>query len=106
MRLIDADALIEKIHIHQKITKEQAVGEIQDDEVRLYLALHIAEEFVKTLPTIEVEQKKGRWCKAYADHEAFGVRPFSRYCSQCNATTVFPYKYCPECGARMEVKDE
>lgn len=102
MRLIDADELIEKIHIHQKITKEQAVGEIQDDEVRIYLALHIAEEFVKMLPTIEIEQKKGRWCKAYADIELHGIRPFIRVCSSCASVSNDYYNYCPNCGARME----
>ena len=47
------------------------------------------------------ERKKGKWLKAYGDHEAFGVRPFYRYCSACNESTVFPYNYCPNCGADM-----
>ena len=53
MRLIDRDALIEKIHIHMKITEEQAVGEIRDDDVQYFLALRVAEEFVKTIPTYD-----------------------------------------------------
>lgn len=52
------------------------------------------------MPTIE-ERKKGKWLKSYADHEAFGVRPFFRYCSACNESTVFPYNFCPNCGADM-----
>ena len=51
------------------------------------------------------ERKTGKWCKSYADHEAFGVRPFFRYCSCCNEITVHPYKYCPHCGAMMEEND-
>lgn len=47
------------------------------------------------------ERKRGKWKKAYADHEAFGIRPFYRYCSACCSTTVFPYNFCPECGADM-----
>lgn len=63
-------------------------------------ALHDAANDIKALPSVQ-ERKKGRWEKAYADHEAFGVRPFYRYCSVCNEVTVFAYSYCPHCGASM-----
>lgn len=43
----------------------------------------------------------GEWNKSYADHEAFGVRPFFRYCSECHESTVYPYNFCPHCGADM-----
>ena len=59
-------------------------------------------DIVSELPSAQPERKTGKWCKSYADHEAFGVRPFFRYCSCCNEITVHPYKYCPNCGARME----
>ena len=49
----------------------------------------------------EVTVRQGKWLRAYGDHEAFGVRPFYRYCSECNEATVFPYNYCPNCGADM-----
>ena len=51
------------------------------------------------LPSVE---KRGKWLTAYGDHAAFGLRPFYRYCSECGENTVFRYKYCPNCGARME----
>lgn len=44
----------------------------------------------------------GEWNKAYADHEAFGVRPFYRYCSKCNEASVYQYNFCPNCGANMK----
>lgn len=44
---------------------------------------------------------RGEWNKSYADHEAFGVRPFFRYCSECHESTVYPYNFCPHCGADM-----
>lgn len=49
---------------------------------------------------------RGKWKKHYADHEAFGERPFCRYCSVCNAITVFPYNFCPDCGADMRKQDD
>ena len=60
---------------------------------------------LRSIPSAQQERKTGKWCKSYADHEAFGVRPFFRYCSCCNEITVHPYKYCPHCGAMMEEND-
>ena len=49
-----------------------------------------------------VPVRHGRWKKSYADNEAFGVRPFFRYCSECHEATVHQYTYCPNCGAKMD----
>ena len=85
MRLIDADALI----------KTLGIG---DMPIRLTYEINNA-------PTVEaVPVKHGKWLKAYGDHEAFGIRPFYRYCSCCNESTAFPYNYCPNCGARMDAE--
>ena len=56
-------------------------------------------DIVGRLPS--VQPKHGRWEKAYADHVAFGERPFYRYCSECCEVTFLPYKFCPNCGAYM-----
>jgi hypothetical protein len=56
MRLIDADAVLNKIHVHMKITEQQATEEIRDDEVQYMLMLHLAEKFIKTIPSAEVKQ--------------------------------------------------
>lgn len=86
-RLIDADAVIEALDSF--ILDE--VTDVHGDTVR---------EILERLPTIE-ERKIGKWLKAYGDHEAFGVRPFYRYCSECNESTVWAYNFCPHCGADM-----
>lgn len=60
-------------------------------------------EALDRVPVVDaVPVRHGKWLKAYGDHEAFGIRPFYRYCSCCNEATVFPYNYCPNCGARMD----
>ena len=66
-----------------------------------YVMLSEVQMKMRKLPSSQPERKKGKWLKAYGDHEAFGVRPFYRYCSACNESTVFPYNYCPNCGADM-----
>lgn len=86
MRLIDADALIDALDSF--ILDETT--DIHGDTVR---------EILERLPTIE--RKTGKWLKAYGDHEAFGIRPFYRYCSECNESTVWAYNFCPHCGADM-----
>ena len=60
---------------------------------------------IKNLPSVQPERKTGQWLKAYGDHEAFGVRPFYRYCSECNESTVWAYNFCPHCGADMRGED-
>ena len=58
---------------------------------------------VENFPAADVAPvRHGQWQKSYADHESFGVRPFFRYCSNCHETTVYQYRYCPNCGAVMD----
>lgn len=80
MRLIDADALIQYC----------------DDK---WIPLNV--DAVNAQPTIEPEQKKGKWKTAYLDHEAMGERPKVLYCSECNQCIAYPTRYCPNCGAEM-----
>ena len=47
------------------------------------------------------KRKKGKWKKAYLDHEAMGERPSFLYCSICNQCIIYPTNYCPNCGADM-----
>ena len=62
---------------------------------------------VRAIPAADVVPvRHGRWKKSYADNEAFGVRPFFRYCSECHEATVHQYTYCPNCGARMDGGEE
>lgn len=56
-------------------------------------------QWFEHLPSVEPEQKRGRWLKAYGEHEAMGIRPIYRYCSSCNEATVFETNYCPHCGS-------
>lgn len=88
MRLIDADALVEEL--------EREV-DLADD----WKTAHEIANVVKYFPTIEPEQKKGKWKTAYLDHEAMGERPKVLYCSECNQCIAYPTHYCPNCGADM-----
>lgn len=51
------------------------------------------------LPSVQPERKKGKWKRAYLDHEAMGERPSVLYCSICNQCIAYPTNYCPNCGS-------
>lgn len=94
-RLIDADALKEKRTMVTKSYKPNAIME------RAAILL----EDVETAPTIDAEPvKHGKWiwedcvykCSE-CSHKAYGN------ILECMDGT---YKYCPYCGARMEIEDE
>lgn len=58
-------------------------------------------EYLKSMPPVTPKRKKGKWKKAYLDHEAFGERPKIFYCSVCNQCIICPTNFCPSCGADM-----
>ena len=97
MRPIDADALKEALKEPILMDKERAEA--------LWEGWHectiAVDKAIDNAPTVEPERKKGMWKISYADHEAFGVKPFFRYCSECHGTTVHKYNFCPNCGADM-----
>lgn len=47
------------------------------------------------------KRKKGKWKRAYLDHETMGERPSILYCSICNQCVTYPTNYCPHCGTDM-----
>lgn len=80
MRLIDADELIEMAYRMRLDSREQIAC------------------MIESAPTIEPEQKHGRWGKRYISDFRFQY-----YCSVCGMIQVYgEANYCPNCGARME----
>ncbi len=80
MRLIDADAL-----------KEKAFGKRGG-------LIHTSD--VDAMPTIEPEQKHGWWIETESDDPCF------YRCSECKRMVDEDFRFCPNCGARMDKGDE
>lgn len=100
---------IEKSAIRQALYHEafETDTEYQRWDSGCWIRYKLFENVVDALPTADVRPViRGKWKKHYADHEAFGERPFCRYCSVCNAITVFPYNFCPNCGADMRQEED
>lgn len=54
---------------------------------------------IMRFPSVQQEQKKGKWERIYLDHVASGERPSIFYCSSCNQCVPFPTNFCPACGS-------
>ena len=86
VRLIDANALA-----------ESDMAKLIDSYLYNYcnLTVGLAAEL---MPTIEAEPvRHGRWIYKPAEGTA---------CSMCGEMTICEYKFCPNCGARMDGGDD
>ena len=104
MRLIDADKVI--INIANIIT----MGDMF--EAGVAHGIHKAVNELLDAPTIEAEPvRHGRWVPLSYDGYADGYAVYDEWeCSEChfsyNGEGEPPLNYCPNCGAKMEGKNE
>ena len=96
MRLIDADALIEKLLRTADIEWNQNTG------TTWAMAYEEVAETVDDQPTIN-PVKRGRWIKAER-HGCWSYADVYKQCSECGKVTFLAGKmnYCPSCGAKMD----
>lgn len=87
----------------------QAVLDVTWEEPSYTDALNVLTEVrdkVKVLPSVTPQQRTGRWIQKEEEGEA---EPFIIWeCSECHCVDEDgkpSYKYCPQCGAKMEVEE-
>lgn len=91
-RLIDADALLERMREYANDDWNNSLGGLFTDTVDTCI------DFVECAETIEaVEVVRGHWSRTDDLEETF-------MCSVCGYDTedYIPYNFCPNCGAKMK----
>ena len=93
MRLIDGDALID---IGWSASEAlEANGQIDAYERGMDKVIR----FVKSMPTIEPERKKGEWIED-------GYYDLPCVCSYCGTEGERKWNFCPNCGSDMRGDDD
>ena len=99
MRAIDADAFDERVRVAGGMSEEELTEDFKDGvQAVLYM--------LSNQPTIQPEPKTGKWIH----HPEIGWCE-TWLCDQCGEKTVSTvmgkprWKFCPMCGAKMEVTE-
>ena len=96
-RLIDADEIIEKVKLLIQVDKEAGcIG------TRLFTLKNVI-DFLNEAETVD-PVKHGHWEESKCLDDCFWVCSCCKFPSQAVAAPKL-YKYCPNCGARMDVHD-
>lgn len=99
MRLIDADKLEDVLAKHRALYYGDS-----DYYEGISQGFNLAIYDVKETPTIDAEPiRHGKWIDEAEDWRQ-QIEWFK--CSLCDFPTSTAYKYCPNCGARMDEEEE
>lgn len=106
MRLIDADALRERL---QSLAYDDWNQGVSTTWANAYSEIA---DMIDDQPSVEPERKKGKWIEkhhAYSDEESVIEEWQSCRCSECGRYDTRPYmyyfsepKFCSWCGAEMD----
>lgn len=68
----------------------------------------LLKECYKELPPITPKQKIGKWIKVVTEIDSFGNETYHHECSvcKCDKSGWGEYRFCPNCGAKMEGESE
>ena len=112
MRLIDADALYERLEELEELARDRVIdtpnsfpnGALNPAAVMYSAQLSertMLKQMIFDAPTIEPMRKKGRWLPENRTMDAFWVCSECGFPSEAHAANIL-YKFCPNCGAKME----
>lgn len=111
MRLIDGDALREAMY-HEAFETD---SDMQKWDSGCWIRYKMFENAIKAAPTIEAEPvKHGRWehgkeiSRTMLGNETIAIDYEDWHCSVCGRRYkeyVLPYRYCPNCGAKMDEEE-
>lgn len=89
------------------ISRQAAIDAVSKACFELRGVFGRCEDALKTLPSAQPEQKKGKWVESIRQvgtklHPDYPDYYSVFYCTSCLETNDKTTKYCPNCGARMD----
>ena len=65
------------------------------------------QRYIRSMPSVTPQQKTGYWIRELIRNEKGGCIGAKRICSRCGKDNKHDeyMKYCPNCGAKMEVEE-
>ena len=86
-----------------KMTRQEAIYQIKNLAVLSSEKdmASITEALEMAIEALEQEPKRGHWTNEAGEPND---EQYSLYCSECKAWSEYRDRYCPNCGARMELK--
>ena len=106
MRLIDADALKDRFKLRINWLKKDVHDQYS---LGLFHGSEYDAKLIDEIPTIEAKPLRyGRWeLEIEKRPDLYGWVPLnSVVCSLCNKSNETKKPYCPNCGAKMDLKGE
>lgn len=93
-RYIDVDKLIADC--------EEEIVDYDEDLQRHFVVKAVPTEYIEDFPTADVaEVKHGKWIGSLD----FPIMQAMIRCSLCNEPSITMSKFCPNCGAKMDLKE-
>lgn len=101
------------------ISRQEAISlEVMPKKYRKYQTYNLDDAYeqgwfdlqkcIEKLPSAQPEQKRGRWIETnnpnYSPFDS--SEPYNAICSKCFYTSTQKFNYCPNCGSRMDMKEE
>ena len=103
--LISRKAMLEELDDREKLVHKMTA--YMGDEAEITVSLSAVRKFLNNRPAVDAEPvRHGRW-GTYHITGYDGLHPtYTVPCSACAYEAIFTYRYCPNCGAKMDGGDQ
>lgn len=100
MRLIDADALMDRMY-HEAFETDT---DMQKWDSGCWIRYKMFENAIDEAPTIDADRPKGKW--HHIQSVCYGGGTMKEVvCSKCHEHYILPTNFCPYCGADMRKRE-
>ena len=92
------------------VSREDALTALTGDITGYIIEDYIARTRIRlqNLPPVTPKQRTGKWIKVVTETDSFGNETYHHECSvcKCNKSGWGEYRFCPNCGTKIEGESE